>query len=609
MKLNHRLVLATAAVLSVIVSADAAQNILLNGSFENSDPNALDPFVPGGWELNGNVIERSAEANLVPALPPGEGHALKAFQSNPTELAFQEIAVVGGTDTVTISAELFTRNFDKVGGDAIAGIGLGFFDAGNNQVGGSTQFDFVMDASSPADTWIPASVGPVLAPVGATKARMTCVWISNNGSGAAFWDDAKLTLNGDPTNLLANGDFELAGEGEASPNAIDDWGGFEDQRPTNDFSLHGDTSLRIGTGAPFNGLFQSTRDVFENERVLVRGKVLHTSTNGLTANAVAGLKLEFSAPGGSTVPSPSENFPFDADSTSNAWVMIDIGSVGIEVPDTASIARITMIMFPDTSTNSVVYFDQAFASLSRAPSTNLLLNPSFENGFGGPNGIDNWVEFGPEAQLSFEVGGLEDDLVTEDFFEASAKMAGNDFTGLSQDIALPSTLLPNESLYVRAFVRQQDNEAQSLQGTARAGVKIEWVAGTVPPPVDIGSGANGNTIDSSSPTDVWIPLEIDFTMPSGNAAVPRVVCISVAGAGSGEVYFDNVEAVITNRYDGADADGDDDEDLFDFAELQRCFNGDGAGELDWNCSVFDEDEDIDIDLVDFNYFQARLTGP
>jgi hypothetical protein len=355
--------------------------------------------------------------------------------------------------------------------------------------------------------------------------------------------------------------------------------------------------------------FQSTRDVFENERVLVRGKVLHTSTNGLTANAVAGLKLEFSAPGGSTVPSPSENFPFDADSTSNAWVMIDIGSVGIEVPDTASIARITMIMFPDTSTNSVVYFDQAFASLSRAPSTNLLLNPSFENGFGGPNGIDNWVEFGPEAQLSFEVGGLEDDLVTEDFFEASAKMAGNDFTGLSQDIALPSTLLPNESLYVRAFVRQQDNEAQSLQGTARAGVKIEWVAGTVPPPVDIGSGANGNTIDSSSPTDVWIPLEIDFTMPSGNAAVPRVVCISVAGAGSGEVYFDNVEAVITNRYDGADADGDDDEDLFDFAELQRCFNGDGAGELDWNCSVFDEDEDIDIDLVDFNYFQSRLTGP
>jgi hypothetical protein len=208
--------------------------------------------------------------------------------------------------------------------------------------------------------------------------------------------------------------------------------------------------------------------------------VLHTSTNGLTANAVAGLKLEFSAPGGSTVPPPSENFPFDADSTSNAWVMIDIGSVGIEVPDTASIARITMIMFPDTSTNSVVYFDQAFASLSRAPSTNLLLNPSFENGFGGPNGIDNWVEFGPEAQLSFEVGGLKNDLVTEDFFEASAKMAGNDFTGLSQDIALPSTLLPNESLYVRAFVRQQDNEAQSLQGTARAGVKIEWVAGTVP---------------------------------------------------------------------------------------------------------------------------------
>ena len=229
-------------------AANAAQNILLNGSIEDSDANALDPFVPGGWELSGNVIERSSEANLVPV---GAGHALKAFQSNPTELAFQDIPVAGGSDSVTVSAQLYTRTGDKVGGNAIAGIALGFFDNGGNQVGGATQFNFVMDASSPADTWIPASIGPVAAPAGATKARMTCVWIASSGSGAAFWDDARLTLNGDPTNLLANGDFELAGPGEASPNAVAEWGGFGDQRPSEDHSLHGDVSLKIGTDSAF----------------------------------------------------------------------------------------------------------------------------------------------------------------------------------------------------------------------------------------------------------------------------------------------------------------------------------------------------------------------
>jgi hypothetical protein len=608
MKAQKTLALAAIAAMISFGSVNAAQNILLNGSIEDSDANALDPFVPGGWELVGNVIERSGEANLVPALPPGEGHALKAFQSNPTEQAFQEVPVVAEVDSVTISASLFTRASDKLGGNAKARIGLGFIDAGNNLIG-TTAFGPVFDSTAPADTWVPVSVGPIVAPADAVKARMTCVWSSVSGSGSVYWDDAKLTINGDPTNLLVNGDFELAGVGEASPNAVADWGGFNDQRPSMDHSLHGDTSLKVGTASAFSGLFQNMTEVFENERVLLRGRVMHTSTNGLTANALAGLKLEFSAPGGSSLPGPSENFPFNADSTSNAWVMIDIGTIGVEVPDNASLARITMIMFPDMSTNSVVYYDQAFASLSRAPSTNLLSNPSFENGLGGPNGIDDWVEFGPEAQLSFEVGGLANNLVDEEVFDASAKMAGSDFTGLSQEIPLPETLQPNETLYVRAFVRQQEAEAQRLHGTASAGVKIEWIAGSIPGVIDIGSSADGHTIDSSSLTDTWIPLEIDFTMPSGNAALVRAVCLVSAGAGSGEVFFDNLEAVITNRFDGADADGDDDEDLFDFAEFQRCFNGDGAGDLDWNCTVFDDDEDIDIDLVDFSYFHPRITGP
>jgi hypothetical protein len=64
-----------------------------------------------------------------------------------------------------------------------------------------------------------------------------------------------------------------------------------------------------------------------------------------------------------------------------------------------------------------------------------------------------------------------------------------------------------------------------------------------------------------------------------------------------------------NAFNGADADGDGDEDLRDFAELQRCYNGSGAGDLGWNCTVFDQDEDLDVDDADFEYFQPRLTGP
>ena len=58
-----------------------------------------------------------------------------------------------------------------------------------------------------------------------------------------------------------------------------------------------------------------------------------------------------------------------------------------------------------------------------------------------------------------------------------------------------------------------------------------------------------------------------------------------------------------------DLNGDDRMDLLDYAQFQRCFNGDGAGDLGFNCTVFDNDEDIDVDLTDFEYFQPRLTGP
>jgi hypothetical protein len=131
----------------------------------------------------------------------------------------------------------------------------------------------------------------------------------------------------------------------------------------------------------------------------------------------------------------------------------------------------------------------------------------------------------------------------------------------------------------------------------------------VPPQVDIGEAPN-NTATESTPADQWVPLWIDYTMPPGSAAGVRATVIIARGnATFAEVYFDGVEVVVRDLFNGADSDADDDQDLLDFAELQRCFEGPGVTPIQWNCIVFDSDEDDDVDLVDWNFFWPRLTGP
>jgi hypothetical protein len=119
-----------------------------------------------------------------------------------------------------------------------------------------------------------------------------------------------------------------------------------------------------------------------------------------------------------------------------------------------------------------------------------------------------------------------------------------------------------------------------------------------------------NTIDADSPQDVWIPLYIDYTMPSGTSALARFTNLIERGTSfTGTAYIDACEAVVLNRFDGADADGDDDEDLHDFAWLQYAYTGANAGGLVFNGIVFDHDDDLDVDMADFDYFAPRMTGP
>jgi hypothetical protein len=55
-------------------------------------------------------------------------------------------------------------------------------------------------------------------------------------------------------------------------------------------------------------------------------------------------------------------------------------------------------------------------------------------------------------------------------------------------------------------------------------------------------------------------------------------------------------------------DGDGDADLLDFSKLQRCFTGSSSG-LSEGCASADVDNNGTVDLIDFQIFASRITGP
>lgn len=295
------------------------------------------------------------------------------------------------------------------------------------------------------------------------------------------------------------------------------------------------------------------------------------------------------------MPPPEENLAFDETANPNEWTLVELATT---VPPEATIARVVCIYTGNQETTGTVHFDWAGAERGSAPGTNQLLNASFELGPGGMNGLTDWTEFSSsvsEAQKScFEVPAY-DGICT-------ARATGEDVAGLYQEI----TVTPEESLLISAYLYTPDYE--QLTGTGRAGIKIEWAVGGVPEDVDIG-GAD-NTIDPGAPQDTWIPLTIDYTMPSGSSALTQFTNLIERGtAMTGTVYMDSCEAVVLNRFDGSDVDGDDDQDNHDIAWFQRCYTGAGAGGLPFNGIVFDSDDDEDIDWTDWEFFGPRITGP
>jgi hypothetical protein len=308
-----------------------------------------------------------------------------------------------------------------------------------------------------------------------------------------------------------------------------------------------------------------------------------------------GIKLEFDA--NTEVPPPEENLAFDETFPANDWTLVDLDTT---VPADITVARIVCIYTGNAQTTGSVHFDWAWAERGSDPNDNQLLNASFEDGPGG-GAPDHWTEFSSpgvsEAKKScFEVPAY-DGICT-------VRAAGQDVAGVFQEI----DVTPGESLSIHAYLYTPDFEP--LTGPGRAGVKVEWAVGGVPEDVDIGVPGSPNTIGASAAQDTWLPLVIDYVMPEGSSALTRFTNIIEKGnALSGRCYIDACEAVVLNRFDGADVDGDDDQDLHDFTWFQRCYTGPGAGDLPFNGIVFDSDDDGDIDLDDWNYFIPRMTGP
>ena len=574
----------------------ARQSILKNGSMESGQgPAALDPHFADQWTFFGGAnIERSDAYNLVPS---GAGHALKAFGDpcNAFVGAKQVVANVTPGQSVTASVQLFTPAGDKLRNTGQAGLVLEFLNTFNGTIQPLYEV-YPLDASSASDTWILATLTQV-APANTAKVRVSCKlqWSNGDVLGAAYWDDARVTVNGG-ANVLLNGNFETMGHSTGqSAVGIDNWTGFNDQEKSSDVAKDGTASLKLGTREAYSGLYQLMGVLQDGDQVRMQAYIWNPAAAPLVDPSRAGLKLEFQANG--AVPPPVENTPFTATSDPNLWTLVSLDTT---VPPLATAARMVCIFVGDGTTTGSVYFDGAWAEIQTAPGINQLQNASFESGLGDLNGLTSWTEFLTTGLSTCEKACFE---VPNFDGVCTAKGTGTAVAGVYQEIPLPAnpagmSVSVHAYLYTPGFDR--------LTGaTAKAGVKVEWVLGSIPPPVDIG-GAN-NTIDSTAPTNTWLPLSIDYTMPTGTNAVGQFTNLIEKGtATTGRAYFDACEAVVLNRFNGCDANADNAEDLIDYYGFHLVF---GSSPLKWGSLVFDSDDNGQINMTDFNYFAPRMTGP
>jgi hypothetical protein len=396
--------------------------------------------------------------------------------------------------------------------------------------------------------------------------------------------------------IILNGSFENTVPDEEDPNIIlvADWGINFNASRSDDFAFEGDWSaLGDKSVSSFCGFAQRTPiEVTGNTRLFMQALVYNPSSHPLTSNEAAGIKIEFRPPEGLVLPPPEENLIFDANAPVDTWELVTYSTV---VPADVFIAEIVFLSFDNSDTNGAVYCDSVFAERGSAPGSNQLLNNSFEIGINANDGLTFWDEFGSATATSRKNNGE----VPAHAGAFVCKMDGNT-TGVIQ----PIDVAPGETLDIGGYFRQRSANPYA-DPDAFAGPKVQWEAGAIPPQVDIRAG-NGNPqsgvnniVEEGAPTDQWVTVFIDYTMPADAAAALTGTVINgfAPGGTPSKCYFDAVEFVLTNIFTGSDSDADSDQDIADIALLQQVFTGPGGPNV-YGGLVFDHDEDDDVDWTD-----------
>jgi hypothetical protein len=94
------------------------------------------------------------------------------------------------------------------------------------------------------------------------------------------------------------------------------------------------------------------------------------------------------------------------------------------------------------------------------------------------------------------------------------------------------------------------------------------------------------------------------------AGVPKGTLVEIAVSGQllDGSPFSATDCVVLAPI--GDVDGDTDVDLLDFNRFQACFNGPNKSPKSSNgCNMEDYDMDRDVDLADYSRFQSCYNGP
>ena len=190
-KTNYMVRIAAAAAIAMAAAATTAQaqELLVNGDFEQGPVNNIGDGATGWTSYNFTQTTGEFARTL-------GGKSYKAygpfFQVGAGSVGLQSTAVTPGT-SYTLSGFMFSPSTDRVNGANFGILELHYLDASNTVINGSAQ-QAQLTATSPADVWNSYTLTGA-APANAVKAEVVIGHIQINQpftGGAVFWDDLSL---------------------------------------------------------------------------------------------------------------------------------------------------------------------------------------------------------------------------------------------------------------------------------------------------------------------------------------------------------------------------------------------------------------------------------